>query len=115
VASFTIGATEAIFGANIRGSRQESGDLQRLTLTVTLWDATEWTTLRDLVTSKHHVHATLGGDPIVDVVRGPGAGTLVVDTLGETSAILISLERSTYLPYARSQGTAVFLVTGEPL
>lgn len=113
MASFTIDPRPvAIFGAAIRGSRQEIGDLQRLTLTVTLWEGSEWTTLRDLMTSKYHVHSPLGGDAVVDVVRGPGAGTLVIDALGETEAILVSLERSTYLPYDRSQGTAVFLITG---
>lgn len=115
MASFTVGATEAIFGANVRGSRQESGDLQRLTLTVTLWDASEWLTLQTLVTTKYHVHSPLGGEPIVDIVRGPGAGDLVIDGLGSSTAILTALERSTYLPYARSQGSATFLVTGTPL
>ena len=115
MASFTIDPTVAIFGANIAGSRQETGDLQRLTLTVTLWETTEWTTLRDLVTTKYHVHAPLGGNAILDIVRGPGVGTLVIDTLGETEALLISVERSSYLPYDRSQGTAVFLITADPL
>lgn len=115
MASFTITPTTAVFGAVMRGSRQQAGDLQQLTVTVTYWDVSEWAALLSLVTTKYHVHAPLGGDCVVDVVRGPGAGTLVIAGLGSTTAILTSLERSTYLPYARSQGTAGFLVTGAPL
>lgn len=115
MASFTITPTTAIFGAVIRGSRQEAGDLQRLTVTVTYWDVSEWANLLSLVTTKYHVHAPVGGDVVLDIVRGPGAGELVIDGLGSTTAILTNLERSTYLPYARSQGSANFLVTGLPL
>src|SRR5262249_34464212 len=68
MASFTVASTAAVFGAAIRGSRQEIGDLQRLTLTVTLWDSDEWMTLQTLVTSKYHVHAPLGGDVRLDIV-----------------------------------------------
>jgi hypothetical protein len=115
MASFTIDTTEAIFGAVIRGSRQQAGDLQQLTVTITYWDVEEWATLLGLVTSKYHVHSPLGGDPLVDIVRGPGEGELVIDGLGSTSAILTALERGTYLPYDRSQGSGTFLVTGAPL
>jgi len=121
VASFTVeppavvATTTAIFGAVMRGSRQEAGGLQRLTLTVTLWDVEEWLTLQSLVTSKYHVHEPLGGVPVVDVVIGPGEGALVIDGLGSTSAILTALDRSSYLPYLRSQGTAAFLITGSLL
>lgn len=115
MASFTIASTTAVFGAVMRGSRQQTGDLQQLTLTVTYWDVSEWTNLLSLATSKYHVHSPLGGSPVVDVVRGPGPGALVIDGLGSTTAILTSLERSAYLPYNRSQGTASFLVTGTPI
>lgn len=115
MASFSIDTTEAIFGAAIRGSRQQSGDLQQLTLTITFWETSEWATLLSLVTPKYHVHSPLAGDAVIDIVRGPGAGELVIDGLGSTTAILTTLERSTYLPYGRSQGTASFLVTGDPL
>lgn len=117
MASFTIDPLPAaIFGAIIRGSRQETGDLQRLTLGVVYWELTEWQTLRDLVTTKYAVHAPLGGDAtVVDVVRGPGEGILVIENIGETAAILIALERSTYLPYDRTMGSATFLVTGDPV
>lgn len=115
MASFTIDATTAIFGAVIRGSRQQAGDLQTLTVTITYWDVEEWASLLSLVTSKYHVHSPIGGDCVVDVVRGPGAGDLVIEDLGATTAILTALERSTYLPYARSQGSGTFLVTGDPL
>jgi len=115
MASFTITPTTAIFGAVMRGSRQQAGDLQQLTLTITYWDASEWANLLSLVTTKYHVHSPIGGEPIVDIVRGPGEGDLVIAGLGSTTAILTSLERSTYLPYNRSQGSASFLVTGTPL
>jgi hypothetical protein len=115
MASFTIDTTEAIFGAAIRGSRQQAGDLQQLTLTITFWETSEWATLLSLVTQKYHVHSPLAGEPVIDIVRGPGEGVLVIDGLGSTSAILTTLDRSTYLPYGRSQGTAGFLVTGAPL
>jgi len=45
-------------------------------------------------------------------VNGPGEGDLVIAGLGSTTAILTNLERSSYLPYSRSQGTATFLITG---
>lgn len=115
MASFTIDPTSAIFGAVMRGSRQQAGDLQQLTLTITYWDAAEWSMLLSLVTTKYHVHSPIGGEPLVDIVRGPGEGELVIDGLGSTTAILTSLERATYLPYDRSQGSAAFLVTGAPL
>ncbi len=115
MASFAIAPTTAIFGAVIRGSRQEIGDLQSLQVTITYWDVSEWMALQSLVTSKYHVHSPLGGTPVVDIVRGPGQGTLVIDGLGSTTAILTTLERSTYLPYARSQGSGTFLVTGVAL
>ncbi|HKE95939.1 MAG TPA: hypothetical protein VKB34_16645 [Povalibacter sp.] len=112
MASFTIGATAAIFGANIMGSRQTMGDLQQFTCSVTFWDVDEWTTFQSLITTKYSVHVPLGGDPVVDIVNGPGEGELVIAGLGSTTAILTSLERSSYLPYDRSQGTATFLITG---
>jgi hypothetical protein len=115
MASFQIGATTAIFGANITGSRQTTGDLQQFTCAVTFWDVSEWMTFQGLVTTKYHIHAPLGGSPVVDVVNGAGEGDLVITGIGSTTAILTSLERSNYLPYDRSQGTATFLVTGSPI
>ena len=112
MASFTIDTTSAIFGANVAGSRQMIGDLQQFTCAVTLWDASAWMTLQSLVTPKYHVHAPLGGSPLVDIVTGAGEGTLVIAGLGSTTAILTNLERAAYLPYNRSQGTATFLITG---
>ena len=115
MASFTIASTVAIFGANITGSRQTIGDLQQLTCAVTFWDISEWTTFQSLVTTKYHVHAPLGGSAVVDIVNGAGEGTLVITGLGSTDAILTNLERSSYLPYNRSQGTATFLITGSAI
>jgi len=115
MASFQIGATTAIFGARIDGSRQTTGDLQQFTCAVTLWDVSEWMTLQSLATTTYHVHAPLGGNPIVDIVGGAGEGSLVIGGLGSTTAILTGLERSSYLPYNRTQGTATFLITGSAI
>lgn len=112
MASFTIDATAAIFGARISGSRQTIGDLQELLVGITYWDLDEWMTLQSLVTSKYHAHVPLGGPPVLDIVRGAGEGTLVIAGLGSTTALLTNLERSTYLRYDRSQGSATFLITG---
>lgn len=108
-ATVTIVAT---FQSTINGSRHEAGDLERLTLGILLDDNAEWETLLSLVTTKYHVHAPFAGEAILDIVRGPGVGSLVVDGLGTTDALLISLDRPTYLPASRSMGSAVFLVTG---
>jgi len=115
MASFTIDSTEAVFGANITGSRQSIGDLQQLTCAVTFWDVDEWTTFQSLVTTKYSVHVPLGGTPVLDIVNGPGEGDLVIAGLGSTTAILTNLERTSYLPYNRSQGTATFLITGDAI
>lgn len=114
-ATFTIDLVTAAFRATMRGSRQEIAELQTLTVTVTLDDSEEWLTLQSMVTPKYHVHSPLGNDPIIDIVRGAGEGLLTIDGLGETTALLVQLERSTYLPHDISQGTARFLVTGDPL
>jgi hypothetical protein len=112
MASFQIDTTTAVFGARIDGSRQTIGDLQQFTCAITLWDTTEWSDMQSLVTTKYSVHVPLGGAAVIDVVNGPGEGDLVIAGLGSTTAILINLERSSYLPYNRSQGTATFLITG---
>ena len=112
MASFTIGGTAAIFGAKIDGSRQTTGDLQELSVSITIWSVSEWIDLQSLTTTKYSVHAPLGGPPVVDVVNGPGAGALVIAGLGSTTAILTSVQRTSYLPYNRSQGSATFLITG---
>ena len=111
LSSFTIGTDVAEFHATIRGSRQEMGDLQRLTIAVVFDDHWGWQDLQALVTVKYGVQSPLGGTPIVDVVRGPGEGSLLIDQFGIVMAVLVGLERSTYLPYDRSMGTATFLVT----
>jgi len=115
MASFTIASTVAVFGANINGSRQTLGNLQQFTCAVTMWDVSEWMTLQSLATTTYHVHAPLGGNPIVDIVGGAGEGNLVISGLGSTTAILTGLERNSYLPYNRTQGTATFLITGSAI
>jgi hypothetical protein len=112
MSSFQVSASTATFRSTIRGSRQSSGDLPEFTLSLLMAAQSDWLTLQSLVTTKYAVHVPLGGTPIVDVVNGPGAGTLVIDNLGTTTAILTRVERPTYLPNAKSMGTATFLVTG---
>jgi len=112
MSTFTVPPTVATFATTIRGSRQEAGDVQRLTLGVVFADEAEWQTLLNLTTTKYHVHSPIGGNIVIDVVRGPGQGTLDVDGLGAGAAVLITLERPTYLPFDRTMGSAVFLVLG---
>jgi len=108
-------STIAEFQATIRGSRQEVGELQRLTISVLLEDDTMWLTLQSMTTLKYHVHSPIGGLPIIDIVRGMGEGELVIDGLGTTTALLVGLERATYLPEQRTMGSCSFLVTGLPI
>jgi len=116
VATFVIGATTATFHATIVSSEDSAGDLERLNLSIHVDNDTAWLTLFSLVTTKYHVHVPLGGsNVIVDIVRGPGAGTLAIDGLGSTSGILTTLSRPTYLPNGRSLGSATFLITGPAL
>jgi hypothetical protein len=110
-ATFSIPPTLVTFGATIQGSRQEIGDLQRLTLGIHIEDETEWINMQTMVTSQYHVHAPLGGDLVIDIVRGPGIGYLIVDNLNEGGAILIDLQRSSYAPNAHTFGSATFLIT----
>lgn len=110
MATFTIGAVVATFDDVLRGTSQEAGDLERLTLGM-LITAPEWADLLSLVTTKYHVHVPLSGNIILDIVRGPGTGALVVPGLGSTTALLVGLRRGTYLPSVRSLPTADFLIT----
>ena len=115
MSTFTVSATTATFNSTINGSRQTIGDLQEFTLGVLVPSQSGWVTLQGLITSKYHVHVPIGGTPVVDVVRGSGAGTLVITGLGTTTAIMTNLERLTYLPNEKAVGTATFLVTGSAL
>lgn len=116
MATFVVSATTATFGAVIRGSSQEAGDLERLTVGVSLVDAAAFATLQSLVTTKYHVHGPMGGDPVIDVVRGAGEGTLTITGLNGSAtaatAVLIGLARNTFARAGRSVGTAQFLITG---
>jgi len=116
MSTFVIGSTTATFKSTIQQARQSIGDLQEFVFGVYLASQSDWLTLQTLVTTKYHVHVPLGGDAIViDVVRGPGAGSLVIDGLGSTAGILTTLSRPTYLPNGRSVGSATFLITGPAL
>jgi len=111
VSSFVIATTTANFTDRRRGSMQVAGDLEKLTLGITVTNATDWTTLESLVTTKYHLHIPLSGNTILDIVRGLGVGTLTITGLGSASAILTSLKRDTYLKGTTTQGLAEFLVT----
>jgi len=113
VATFVIDVTTATFGAMYRGASQGAGDLETLTLGVALVDETAWRTLESLVTTKYHVHVPMSGNPIVDVVRGPGEGMLTISggVLTTVTAILTSLRRDTYTRNTRTVGSAQFLLT----
>jgi hypothetical protein len=76
-----------------------------------LLESTEWTPLLSLVTTKYGIHTPLTGPSIIDVVIGPGQGTLVCG-LGTTTAILTSLKETQYLTHGRRLASATFLVTG---
>ena len=115
MSTFTVSASTATFRSTINGSRQAAGDLQEITLGVLLASQSAWTGFLSLVTTKYHVHVPMGGAIVIDVVRGPGAGTLVIDGLGTTTALLTALERPTYLPNGQSMGSASFLITGSAL
>lgn len=104
--------TIATFRSSIRGSRQEVGDLQNFRVGVVLDSSADWLVMQSLVTTKYHVHSPLAGTCVIDVVRGAGEGYVVIDGLGESNALLVALERSTYLPHDRAIGTAEFLITG---
>src|SRR5262245_42946323 len=112
MSSFQVSTTTATFRSTIRGSRQSIGDLQEFTLGVLMNAQSDWLTFASLATTRLHVHVPLGGSVVVDVVRGAGAGTLTIDGLGTTTAILTRLERPTYLPNVKSMGSATFLITG---
>ena len=116
MSTFVIGSTTATFKSTIQQAHQTIGDLQEFVFGVYLTTQSDWLTLQTLVTTKYHVHVPLGGsNVIVDIVRGPGAGTLAIDGLGSTSGILTTLSRPTYLPNGRSLGSATFLITGPAL
>ena len=112
-ATFTIAPNTATFHALIRGSTQEIGDLQRITLGIYLDDPLTWPSLWPMVTTKYHVHSPLGADVVIDIVRGPGIGYLTVGGLGEGFAILVELRRDQWLPTpGHTMGSAGFLITG---
>lgn len=111
MATFAIGGTTATFTATIRGSGQESPEPERVTISAIFADATEWNDAVSLITSKYHVHLPLGGNAVIDVARGLGVGTLTISGLGTTSALLVDLRATGYLPGAKRQATMTFIRT----
>jgi len=109
MSTFTIGGMVSTFRDRIQGSSQGVADIWELTLSVLLPDEPNWITMLSQVTTKHGIHVPLGGQAIIDVVNGPGSGTLVCG-LGTTTAILTSLNRNEYLPRHQSLATAQFLI-----
>jgi hypothetical protein len=71
----------------------------------------DWNDAVTLMTQRWHVHQPLGGaGVIIDVARGAGPGTLTIEGLGATTALLTELRTTTYLPGgARRQATATFV------
>lgn len=114
-ATFTVGATAAIFRGIIAGSQDEAGDLERVSLQI-FWDTdADWSTLFTLVTTKYHVHVPVSGaDLVIDVARGPGEGVLDVPGLMSAHALLVALRRNRWLPADQRMGQADFLVTSIP-
>ena len=112
MATFTIDPTTATFRATITNSQDDAGDLERVSLSVYIDSEQEWSNLYTLVSTKYHVHVPLSGsDPVVDVARGRGVGTLTVPGLMTAQALLISLRRSQWLPAEGMTGSAEFLIT----
>lgn len=109
--TFTISATTATFSATIPGSSQEITEAERLQIVVLFSNETAWRDAVSLLTPRYHVHVPMSGNVVVDVGRGPGAGTLVISGIGTTTAILIELRRIRYLPNGRSIANATFLLT----
>lgn len=95
----------------MRGSGQEAPEPEKFTCTVQFDSLAEWNDAVTLITSKYHIHLPLGGNAVVDVARGPGVGVLTLPVLGTTSALLVDLRASTYLPNAQRQGAATFVRT----
>lgn len=110
--TFAIATTTAHFRATIVNSQDEAGDLERVTLSLLIENETDWGALFTLVTTKYHVHVPLSGSGVVvDVARGPGVGTLTVPGLMTAHALLVSLQRSQWLPASRMTGRGDFLIT----
>jgi len=113
VATFTIGATATTFRAVVRGSSQDAAEPERITVTMHFTSLAEWNDAVALMTQRYHVHQPLGGTAtVLDVARGAGVGTLVIEGLGTTSALLVDLRATEYLPGATSrQASATFIRT----
>ena len=113
MASFAVNGTSTTFRAVVRGSSQDAAEPERITVTMHFDTLAEWNDAVALMTYRYHVHQPLGGSTtVLDVARGAGVGTLVIEGLGTTSALLAELRTSTYLPGgARRQATATFVRT----
>ena len=111
MSTFTIGTTTTTFRAVVRGSSQDATEPEKVSVTMHFDSVTEWNDAVSLLTHRYHVHQPLGGSTVViDVARGAGSGALVIEGLGTTSALLVELRATTYLPAAR-QATATFVRT----
>jgi hypothetical protein len=104
------GLVTTTFRDRIQGSNQGVADLWELTLSVLLATEAEFQLMLSLVTTKYGVHVPLGGQAVIDVVNGPGEGTLICG-LGTTTALLVDLKRGEYLSGRRSIAVAQFLIT----
>lgn len=114
-ATFVVGATTATFHATISGSQDEAGDLERMTLGLHFDADADWSILFTLVTTKYHIHVPVSGTTIVvDVARGPGAGTLTVPSLITCHALLVDLHRSRWARAGKILGQGTWLITSIP-
>jgi hypothetical protein len=111
LSTFTIGATTTTFRAVVRGSSQDAAEPETVTVTTHFDSLGDWNAAVTLMTFRWHVHQPLGGSGvIVDIARGAGTGTLTIEGLGATTALLTELRTTTYLPgAARRQATATFV------
>lgn len=112
MATFTIGATVATFGATIADHDDKGGAVREFRCGCSFASEAQWTNLRSLQNWKVDVIPMPWGTAFDVVVSGgPGAGSLVIAGLGTFTAYLTDATRQRILPGGRSLGRATFLIT----
>lgn len=112
MATFTVSAVTATFGATINGFSQQGGAVPAVQVGVHFATAQAWLDLLAHLTTGYSARVTLGGDGIVQWWAGAGPGTLTIAGIaaGGVNAMLVSLERNKYLPADKSMASATFLL-----